>query len=107
MVLRVPKVTVKTRQSTSSSQPWHGAEGRAEGSGAVGTGSGAPSRRSMSPAKRTTTSDAVNRTAEETDEDTTGGYEYATQSTSAAEWNSLLIWARRQRGPQWDAATGM
>jgi hypothetical protein len=26
---------------------------------------------------------------------------------SAAEWNSLLIWARGQRGPQWDAGTGM
>lgn len=25
----------------------------------------------------------------------------------AAEWNSLLIWARRQRGPQWDTGTGM
>ncbi|KAK0554746.1 hypothetical protein OC846_000570 [Tilletia horrida] len=25
--------------------------------------------------------------------------------TSAAEWNSLLIWARRQRGPQWDTGT--
>lgn len=28
-------------------------------------------------------------------------------SVSAAEWNSLLVWARAQRGPQWDAATGM
>lgn len=26
---------------------------------------------------------------------------------SAAEWNSLLRWARAQRGPQWDAGTGM
>ncbi|KDN45885.1 hypothetical protein K437DRAFT_268287 [Tilletiaria anomala UBC 951] len=26
---------------------------------------------------------------------------------SAAEWNSLLIWARANRGPQWDAATGL
>lgn len=26
--------------------------------------------------------------------------------TSAAEWNSLLCWARRQRGPQWDESTG-
>lgn len=25
----------------------------------------------------------------------------------AAEWNSLLTWARRQRGPQWDTGTGM
>ncbi|CEH14283.1 hypothetical protein CBOM_02145 [Ceraceosorus bombacis] len=25
---------------------------------------------------------------------------------SAAEWNSLLCWARRQRGPQWDESTG-
>ncbi|UZJ54727.1 hypothetical protein CBS101457_004047 [Exobasidium rhododendri] len=32
-------------------------------------------------------------------------YHLAAQATSAAEWNSLLIWARRQRGPQWDAAT--
>ena len=28
-------------------------------------------------------------------------------STSSAAWNSLLVWARRQRGPQWDSATGM
>jgi hypothetical protein len=34
-------------------------------------------------------------------------YKYAAQATSTAEWNSLLIWARRQRGPQWDAATGL
>ncbi|KAK0540783.1 hypothetical protein OC835_000490 [Tilletia horrida] len=27
--------------------------------------------------------------------------------TSAAEWNSLLIWARRQRGPQWDTGTAV
>ncbi|KAE8210334.1 hypothetical protein CF327_g5778 [Tilletia walkeri] len=27
--------------------------------------------------------------------------------TSAAEWNSLLIWARRQRGPQWDTGTAI
>lgn len=25
----------------------------------------------------------------------------------AAKWNSLLVWAREQRGPQWDASTGM
>lgn len=25
----------------------------------------------------------------------------------AAEWNSLLTWARQQRGPQWDTGTGM
>lgn len=28
-------------------------------------------------------------------------------STSCAEWNSLLIWARRMRGPQWDSGVGM
>ncbi|PWN18982.1 hypothetical protein BCV69DRAFT_300768 [Microstroma glucosiphilum] len=27
--------------------------------------------------------------------------------TSCAEWNSLLIWARRMRGPQWDSSVGM
>ncbi|CAO1636857.1 unnamed protein product [Parajaminaea phylloscopi] len=27
--------------------------------------------------------------------------------TSSAEWNSLLIWARRARGPQWDSGLGM
>ena len=27
--------------------------------------------------------------------------------TSSAEWNSLLIWARRMRGPQWDSGLGM
>lgn len=26
---------------------------------------------------------------------------------STAQWNSLLIWARKRRGPQWDAGTGM
>ncbi len=26
---------------------------------------------------------------------------------SAAEWNSLLLWARSHRGPQWDAGTSM
>ncbi|WFD03854.1 hypothetical protein MOBT1_002549 [Malassezia obtusa] len=25
----------------------------------------------------------------------------------AAEWNSLLTWARQQRGPQWDTGTGI
>lgn len=34
-------------------------------------------------------------------------HRHAAETTSAAEWNSLLIWARRQRGPQWDSATGM
>ncbi|KAL4402749.1 hypothetical protein ACI68E_000523 [Malassezia pachydermatis] len=24
----------------------------------------------------------------------------------AASWNSLLTWAREQRGPQWDAGSG-
>lgn len=24
-----------------------------------------------------------------------------------AQWNSLLLWAREQRGPQWDASTGL
>ncbi|CAO1613309.1 unnamed protein product [Sympodiomycopsis kandeliae] len=28
-------------------------------------------------------------------------------STSSAEWNSLLIWARKMRGPQWDSSVGM
>lgn len=27
--------------------------------------------------------------------------------TSSAEWNSLLIWARRMRGPQWDSGLGI
>ena len=28
-------------------------------------------------------------------------------SEDAAEWNSLLTWARNQRGPQYDMGTGM
>lgn len=32
---------------------------------------------------------------------------HAAAVSSAAEWNSLLAWARRQRGPQWDEATGL
>lgn len=31
----------------------------------------------------------------------------SSSSTSCAEWNSLLIWARRMRGPQWDSGVGM
>ncbi|SHO77361.1 Uncharacterized protein MSYG_1702 [Malassezia sympodialis ATCC 42132] len=34
-----------------------------------------------------------------------GPYSYAEQDT--AKWNSLLLWAREQRGPQWDASTGL
>lgn len=32
-------------------------------------------------------------------------YAYAEQDT--AKWNSLLLWAREQRGPQWDVSTGL
>ncbi|GAC95748.1 hypothetical protein PHSY_003324 [Pseudozyma hubeiensis SY62] len=28
-------------------------------------------------------------------------------ATSSAGWNSLLVWARRQRGAQWDASTAL
>lgn len=28
-------------------------------------------------------------------------------SEDAAEWNSLLVWARQKRGPQWDMGTGV
>ncbi|SAM81787.1 uncharacterized protein UBRO_03068 [Ustilago bromivora] len=28
-------------------------------------------------------------------------------ATSSAAWNSLLVWARRQRGAQWDASTAL
>ena len=28
-------------------------------------------------------------------------------ATSSAAWNSLLLWARRQRGAQWDASTAL
>lgn len=33
--------------------------------------------------------------------------EHWVASEDAAEWNSLLTWARLQRGPQWDTGTGM
>lgn len=39
--------------------------------------------------------------------DERSNFEYSAQATSTAEWNSLLVWARRQRGPQWDSATAM
>ncbi|PWZ02081.1 hypothetical protein BCV70DRAFT_56743 [Testicularia cyperi] len=33
--------------------------------------------------------------------------ELSKAATSSAGWNSLLIWARRQRGPQWDSGTAL
>lgn len=40
-------------------------------------------------------------------DDPSGGSAVVQAHISAAEWNSLLAWARPQRGPQWDAPTGM
>lgn len=31
--------------------------------------------------------------------------EHQRGAKSAAEWNSLLLWARKMRGPQWDYGT--
>lgn len=31
----------------------------------------------------------------------------ASAGVDAAEWNSVLVWARQQRGPQWDTGTGV
>lgn len=33
--------------------------------------------------------------------------ELSKAATSSAGWNSLLVWARRQRGAQWDASTAL
>lgn len=33
--------------------------------------------------------------------------ELSKAATSSAGWNSLLVWARRQRGAQWDASTAI
>jgi len=106
VILRVPKVNIKAKQSTSSTgQILEGLEAGGESA----TGGGSINRRSMSPTKRmisqpesTAGSKGVEPTGEGVED-----YKYAALATSAAEWNSLLIWARRQRGPQWDAATGM
>ena len=69
-------------------------------------------RRSTSPVKggRSEDQSRTGTSTGETKEQITlppSRYQYANQATSSAEWNSLLIWARRQRGPQWDSATGM
>ncbi|PWN33485.1 uncharacterized protein FA14DRAFT_62726 [Meira miltonrushii] len=71
-----------------------------------------PSRRSASPVKGGRSEDhlRVGPSTGEAKEQSSippSRYQYASQATSSAEWNSLLIWARRQRGPQWDSATGM
>lgn len=97
VILRVPKIDVKTRQPSTAGQV-----GDAEDRDRL-------LRRSTSPSKRA--SGLHNEIVQgETSKPKTGGgkeYKYAAQATSTAEWNSLLIWARRQRGPQWDAATGL
>jgi hypothetical protein len=60
---------------------------------------GGPSRTTPHPARLVASSSGAGTPGKEC--------RFAAESTSAAEWNSLLIWARRQRGPQWDSGTGM
>lgn len=102
VILRVPKMSA--RPSSSSSRPSTSAQNHDSNE------SGHSNRRSMSPTKRGPGGfkEAAATGKAEVEETSDGeSYQYASQATSAAEWNSLLIWARRQRGPQWDAATGM
>jgi hypothetical protein len=96
VILRVPKVNVKAKHLTTTETEM---------------GESSTPRRSMSPSKRTAVVvESASLKAIDAAKSDGGGeerYQHAAQATSAAEWNSLLIWARRQRGPQWDAATGM
>lgn len=92
VIIRVPKIDVKTRRGSAVSL--------------TGELDEREKRRSMSPAKRIT-SQAETESHKQIEEKGDQDYEYAAQATSTAEWNSLLIWARRQRGPQWDTATGL
>lgn len=103
VIIRVPKMNVETRRPSATSQLHH----ETEASGSYMTTS---ARRSTSPVKKGLHADSrrgSSHTRLRGNRDEAENYKYAMQATSTAEWNSLLIWARRQRGPQWDAATGM
>lgn len=92
VIIRVPKVDVKTRRGSAVSL-MDDVEDREK-------------RRSTSPSKRLTMQVEA-ESVKQAERKGGHSYEYAAQATSTAEWNSLLIWARRQRGPQWDTATGL
>jgi hypothetical protein len=102
VILRVPKIDVKARRPSTASQMGEAEDReRANGSGSIIL------RRSTSPSKRSGLHNEIVQTEPAKSKPDGKEYKYAAQATSTAEWNSLLIWARRQRGPQWDAATGL
>lgn len=129
VILRVPRainvpkaVQDDDGQGESSSWSSQQADGTIARQAGAASGSLAPSdsgrsgafRRSASPVKgRAALGEGehgeaqAEATARQDEVTASSRYHFASQATSAAEWNSLLIWARRQRGPQWDSATGM
>lgn len=94
VILRVPKMNIATRRTSTTG---HVADGEDKGA----------HRRSTSPSKRGIMHSEAESSKVAKSKSDGKEYKFAVQATSTAEWNSLLIWARRQRGPQWDAATGL
>lgn len=126
IIIRVPRAINLPKQSKETEEGGDGKEDQQSADSIAQIASpynpeasgSTPSRRSASPVKGGRSEDHL-RLAVQTGEANSLGkakeqnivppsrYQYANQATSSAEWNSLLIWARRQRGPQWDSATGM
>lgn len=83
------------------------------GVGSASNGVGAATSSEVTPSVTVTVSAADGEVNEGDDASQSQSQSMAVQplskpsETSSAEWNSLLIWARRMRGPQWDSGLGM
>lgn len=98
MILRVPKIVADPDVYNAGDK----SHGEAKQNDRHTVDDSSDLRRPPSP--RETSIGQADRTAKASQNST---YPYTAQAASAAEWNSLLIWARKQRGPQWDSSTGM
>lgn len=127
IIIRVPRAINLPKQSKETEEGGNGKENQQSADSILQIASpynpeasgSTPSRRSASPVKGGRSEDHIRNVTSNSGETASSGkkkeqtdvpvskYQYANQATSSAEWNSLLIWARRQRGPQWDSATGM